>query len=113
MPGPLNTVDLLRRFRYNNLNGFLVPQLPVLSYLDFQGHILPQITSTKVSNDAAFVYWIFGAVSRDPCEQIIPTLGPEVCKYYLHWVIWIPRGCSLHHGSQARARGRIVPEPSY
>ena len=23
--------------------------------------------------------------------QIIPTLGPKVCKYYLHWAIWIPR----------------------
>ena len=27
---------------------------------------------------------------RDPCTQIIPTLGPKVCKYYLHWAIWIP-----------------------
>ena len=24
--------------------------------------------------------------------QIIPTLGPKVCRYYLHWAIWIPRG---------------------
>ena len=31
---------------------------------------------------------------RDPCIQIIPTLGPKVCKYYLHWAIWIPRGTS-------------------
>ena len=23
--------------------------------------------------------------------QIIPTLGPNVCKYYLLWAIWIPR----------------------
>ena len=28
---------------------------------------------------------------RDPSTQIIPTLGPKVCKYYLHWAIWIPR----------------------
>ena len=29
---------------------------------------------------------------RDPCIQIIPTLGPNVCnKYYLHWAIWMPR----------------------
>ena len=28
---------------------------------------------------------------RDPSIQIIPTLGPKVCKYYLHWAIWIPR----------------------
>ena len=27
---------------------------------------------------------------RDPILQIIPTLGPRVCKYYLHWAIWIP-----------------------
>ena len=29
---------------------------------------------------------------RDPCTQILPALGPKVCKYYLHWAIWIPRG---------------------
>ena len=28
---------------------------------------------------------------RDPSIQIIPTLGPKVCKYHLHWAIWIPR----------------------
>ena len=28
---------------------------------------------------------------RDPSIQIIPTLGPKVCKYYLHWANWIPR----------------------
>ena len=28
---------------------------------------------------------------RDPSIQIIPTLGPKVCKYCLHWAIWIPR----------------------
>ena len=31
------------------------------------------------------------AFSRDPSIQIIPTLGPKVCKYYLHWAIRIPR----------------------
>ena len=31
------------------------------------------------------------ATPTDPCIQIIPTLGPKVCKYYLHWAIWIPR----------------------
>ena len=25
-----------------------------------------------------------------PSIQIIPTLGPKVCKYYLRWAIWIP-----------------------
>ena len=29
---------------------------------------------------------------RDPSIQIIPTLGPKVCKYYLHGPIRIPRG---------------------
>ena len=28
---------------------------------------------------------------RNPSIQILPTLGPKVCKYYLHWAIWIPR----------------------
>ena len=27
---------------------------------------------------------------RDASIQIKPTLGPEVCKLYLHWAIWIP-----------------------
>ena len=26
---------------------------------------------------------------RDPSIQIVPTLGPKVSKYYLHWAIWI------------------------
>ena len=30
-------------------------------------------------------------VPSHPTIQIIPTLGPNVCKYYLHWAIWIPR----------------------
>ena len=43
------------------------------------------------------LYWgspYFGRLPyypRDPSIQIIPTLGPKVCKYYLHWAIWIPR----------------------
>ena len=28
---------------------------------------------------------------RAPCLQIIPTLGPKVYKYDLHWAIWSPR----------------------
>ena len=31
--------------------------------------------------------------SGDPGIQLIPTLGPKVCKYYLHWAIWIPKDC--------------------
>ena len=33
---------------------------------------------------------ILGAIHRDPSIQIIPALGPKVCKYYLHWAGWIP-----------------------
>ena len=32
-----------------------------------------------------------GPGGRDPSIQILPTLCPKVCKYYLHWAIWIPR----------------------
>ena len=40
--------------------------------------------------------WLIAVISihtnpRDPSLQIIPTLGPKVCKCYLHWAIWIPR----------------------
>ena len=28
---------------------------------------------------------------KDPSIQILPTLGPKVCKYYPHWAIWSPR----------------------
>ena len=34
---------------------------------------------------------IFKAYPRDQSIQILPTLGPKDCKYYLHWAIWIPR----------------------
>ena len=34
---------------------------------------------------------------RDPCIQIIPTLGPKVYQHFLRWVIWIPRvGLRVH-----------------
>ena len=45
--------------------------------------------------------WVIKGLFRDPSIQIVPTLGPEVCKFYLHWAIslnpkplnpiWIPR----------------------
>ena len=41
--------------------------------------------------ETTIVYWGY---YRDPCTQIIPTLGPKVCKYYLHGAIWIPRDTS-------------------
>ena len=28
---------------------------------------------------------------KDPCIQMMPTLGPKVCKYHLHWATRIPR----------------------
>ena len=28
---------------------------------------------------------------RDPSIQLTPTLGPKVCKSYLHWAIWIAK----------------------
>ena len=28
---------------------------------------------------------------RDVSIQMAPTLGPKVCKYYLHWTSWIPK----------------------
>ena len=28
---------------------------------------------------------------RDPSIQIIHTLGPKVCKQYMHWSFWILR----------------------
>ena len=34
---------------------------------------------------------LFELFPGDPSIQIIPTLGPKVYKYYLHWVIWAPR----------------------
>ena len=30
----------------------------------------------------------------DPSIQMIPTWGPKVCKYCLHWAIWVPRDSS-------------------
>ena len=42
---------------------------------------------------------VIGRLYRDPSIQIIPTLGPKVCKYYLHWAIWIPReGIANYYG---------------
>ena len=38
---------------------------------------------------------------RDPCIQITPTLAPKVCKYYLHWAIWILRGKAQNHQPQS------------
>ena len=39
------------------------------SYEEYNGNLLQQPNSP-----------------RDPCIQVLPTLGPEVYKYYLHWV---------------------------
>ena len=45
---------------------------------------------------------------RDPSIQIIPTLGPKVCKYYLHWAIWIPRVISFWVRTRDTKCGRYV-----
>ena len=60
-------------------------------------------------------YWAPSTLKRKlnhslgPCTQIIPTLGPKVCKYYLHWAIWIPRdfysGLRVFHGASQGLRG--------
>ena len=46
---------------------------------------------------------VFNIYPRDPCTQILLTLDPKVCKYYLHWAIWIPRDRS---GWKAKASSR-------
>ena len=39
---------------------------------------------------------------RDPSIQIITTLGPEACKHYLHWAIWIPEDFIIHSMDYSR-----------
>ena len=34
---------------------------------------------------------VMWGLCRDPSIQLIPTLGPKVSSYYLHWAIWIFR----------------------
>ena len=46
---------------------------------------------------------------RDPSIQIIPTLGPKVCKYYLHWAIWIFRGTMRATGLMSRSTDHLDP----
>ena len=40
-----------------------------------------------------FRVWCIGLRVRGVCLQIIPTLGPKVYGYGLHWAIWSPRVC--------------------
>ena len=42
---------------------------------------------------------------RDPSIEIIPTLGPKVCKYYLHWAVWSLRA-TLPQTSMGTRRAR-------
>ena len=46
------------------------------------------------------------ALFRDPSLEILPTLGPKGCKYYLHWAIWILRvwAPSMFHGPTKDAK---------
>ena len=55
---------------------------------------------------------IFTGNPTDPCIQIIPTLGPKVCKYYLHWAIWIPRETFTVSGMVNRDVGFVLSHPS-
>ena len=53
----------------------------------------------KMENEMeAGVIW---RLYRDRSIQIIPTLGPKVCKYDLHWAIWIPREMDRSHTNLA------------
>ena len=47
---------------------------------------------------------------RDPSIQIMPTLGLRVCKYYLHWAIWIPR--AVAHRFRTTSQAELIPERS-
>ena len=51
------------------------------------------------------------------CIQTIPTLGPKVCKYYLHWAVWIPRALTVERSFLSGVGGRLreifmAPNPS-
>ena len=45
--------------------------------------------AAKLQHPGTFILTCF--YPRDPSIQIIPTLGPKVCRYYLQWATWIPR----------------------
>ena len=44
---------------------------------------------------------------RDPSIQTIPTLGPRVCRYCLHWADWIPWESVTSHLSAKLAAGPL------
>ena len=41
-------------------------------------------------NLSTFRHGTSSPLPRDASIQIIPTLDPKVCKYYLHWAVLIP-----------------------
>ena len=56
------------------------------------------------------LYW-------DPSIPIIPTLGPKICKYYLHWAIWTPRECisyrdQVYKSCMKLIRGKLPTYPN-
>ena len=53
-------------------------------FIDFR--MSPEATRLKAGNAPQTSFL------RDPSRQIIRTLGPKVCKYYLDWATWIPTG---------------------
>ena len=55
--------------------------------------IYMKTTGQRTCTLAREKYIFCSPFSRDPSIHIIPTLGPKVCKYYLHRAIWIPAVC--------------------
>ena len=51
-------------------------------------------------------------IRRDPSTQILPTLGPKVCKYYLHWAIWIPRVFSAAQLDLSNLKRYLTQDPT-
>ena len=58
--------------------------------------------------------WLIAVVNihtnpRVPSLQIIPTLGPKVCKCYLRWAIWIPRVTTYYLDPTSRQNNGPTP----
>ena len=68
--------------------GNLANHQPKTNYVD---QLQKRLLLTRVAYLKLICSRLTGLPYRDPSIQIIPTLGPKVCKYYPHWAIWIPR----------------------
>ena len=51
-----------------------------------------QIMEQQMENQMEVGYMV---LYREPSIQIILTLVPKVCRYYLHWPFWISRGSNI------------------